>query len=142
MAAGRLADHARTMRGPAVQLDGRMQWHEWLASGDSLVKVDALHHHDDHFFPGPSDAAWDLAGAIVELALDTGQARALIDAYEAATADRGVVARLPFFSAAYAAFRVGYAAMASESLAGTEDGRRFASVRRRYERALRRALLT
>jgi hypothetical protein len=142
LAAGRLTHDANTMSGPAAWLDGRMQWQEWLLWEGSLVKVDALHHHDDHFFPGACDPAWDLAGAIVELALDTEASRSMLDGYEAACGDSGVQQRLPFFVAAYAAFRVGYTAMAAESLGETEDGRRFASARRRYERALRRALLT
>lgn len=30
------------------------------------MKVDALDHHADHFFPGVQDAGWDLAAAVFE----------------------------------------------------------------------------
>ena len=39
--------------------------HEWLRLDDGNVrKTDAIAHGDDHLFPGPTDIAWDLAGAI------------------------------------------------------------------------------
>lgn len=51
----------------AVICDGRMAPHEWIGCGDgTLLKVDGCKDGDDHFLPGPSDIAWDLAGAIVE----------------------------------------------------------------------------
>src|SRR5207302_4552914 len=54
-----------------VLVDGRMQPHEWIRSKDgTIIKVDGCTHGDDHFFPGPTDIAWDLAGAIVEWSLD------------------------------------------------------------------------
>ena len=50
-----------------VIADGRMLPHKWLRTkSGELLKVDNASHGDDHFFPGPTDIAWDLAGAIVE----------------------------------------------------------------------------
>src|SRR5207302_1884179 len=55
-----------------VLTDGRMQPHEWLLQADGrILKTDAISHGDDHFFPGPTDIAWDLAGAIAEWQMDS-----------------------------------------------------------------------
>ena len=64
---------------PAIQLqtkhlviaDARMLPHEWLIAEDGrILKLDGVSHGDDHFFPGPCDIAWDLAGAIIEWNMD------------------------------------------------------------------------
>jgi hypothetical protein len=126
--------------GPLVHIDGRMLAHEWLRTEDGLRKIDALDHHNDHFFPGPTDSAWDLAGAAIELALDETAECALLDAYARASGDASVAARLPFYRAAYAAFRGGYCAMQAAALEGTREGERFARARDGYAAALRRAI--
>lgn len=112
----------------AVLLDARMLPHEWLETGDGFVKTDALDHHDDHFYPGPHDIAWDIAAFGVEF----GGEERLAEAYAARSGDRGVAARLPFYRAAYLAFRFGYCDMAVEALGGQEDGARFRRERERY----------
>src|SRR5215469_3144745 len=48
----------------SVLVDGRMQPHEWI-SADRIFKTDSVDHGDNHFFPGPCDIAWDLAGAAI-----------------------------------------------------------------------------
>lgn len=122
---------------PAVAVDGRMLTHEWVASGGGpLMKMDALDHHADDFLPGCRDIAWDVAGACVELRLRRDARRHLVDAYIARTRDCDIVHRLPFFTAAYLAWRLGYATLAAESLAGTPDGTRFTRLATRYRRAL------
>ena len=121
---------------PAALIDGRMLAHEWIQSGERLVKVDALDHHRDHFFPGVQSPAWDLAGAIVELHMDDTQSQALLDEYERASGDRRTRRALPFYRLAYTAFRAGYVAVAATTLAGTEEGDRFARARARYVAAL------
>ena len=63
-----------------VIADGRMQPHEWLLSKEGkLLKTDSGSHGDDHFFPGPTDIAWDLAGAIVEWQMNEQQAAEFLD---------------------------------------------------------------
>ena len=134
----------------AVAIDGRMLPHEWIRLPDSRpVKTDALDHHDDHFFPGPQDAAWDVAGFAVEFGL-TPRARAEFAAMAGdAAGDPRLPARLPFQSVAYLACRLGYCAMAADSLdatgagtgGGTGDGRFMRRLRDAYARALRRSLL-
>jgi hypothetical protein len=125
---------------PAVALDARMQPHEWLRTSTGLLKADATDHHVDHFFPGSGDIAWDLAGAVVEFDLPDSARDALIRHYRQLSGDRAVTRRLPGYLVAYLAFRTGYASLAAETLAGTEDGARFAPLTRRYIRMLRREL--
>src|SRR5436305_12375157 len=94
--------------GPAVAIDGRLLPHEWIADGDRLLKVDALDHHADDFFPGCRDIAWDVAGAIVEFDMATAAEAALVAGYARAARDRTIARRLPFYRAAYLAYRLGY----------------------------------
>jgi hypothetical protein len=98
-----------------VYPDARLAPHEWLVSRTGeLIKLDAVDHGDDHFFPGPCDPAWDLAGAIIELELSDGEAVELLDAYRRRTGD-AIAARVPAHQIAYAAARVGSLSMAAAS---------------------------
>jgi len=91
--------------------DGRMLPHEWIATPTGYLKTDAIDHGDNHFYPGPTDIAWDLAGAICEFDLNEEECEVLIDNYVHRSADRSIRERLAFFTAAYLAFRIGYATM-------------------------------
>ena len=114
---------------PVVKLDGRMLPHEWAGAR----KTDALDHHDDHFFPGAQDIAWDIAGAEIECSLEPG---AVAGRYLDIHPDPTLLERLPFYRVAYLAYRIGYATMSAESLAGTRDGEAFARLADRYRSAL------
>ena len=114
-----------------MKLDGRLLPHEWAGT----LKTDALDHHDDHFFPGAQDIAWDIAGAEIECGLEPG---AVASPYLRLQNDPTLNDRLPFYRVAYLAYRIGYAAMSAESLAGTPDGDAFAELAERYRDALRR----
>jgi hypothetical protein len=118
---------------PAVILDGRMLRHEWLETADGYVKTDALDHGDDHFYPGPQDIAWDLAAFGVEF----GGEERLLECYARVSGDRDAAARVPFYRAAYLAFRVGYCELAAQALGDTPDGARFRRERERYESGIR-----
>jgi len=118
-----------------VAIDGRMMPHEWIRSGTDMMKVDALDHHADDFFPGCRDIAWDVAGAIVEFELDAGGASALLERYTKASGDRTIDRRLGFYRTAYHAWRLGYAALAAETLGDSPDGRRFRADWARYRRS-------
>jgi hypothetical protein len=120
--------------GRAVALDGRMLLQEWLQTAEGFLKTDALDHHDDHFYPGPQDIAWDLAACGVEFDCE----ERLLECYARESGDHGVAGRLPFYRAAYLAFRLGYCDMAAASLGETSDGRRFRRARERYESLIRR----
>jgi hypothetical protein len=120
----------------AVQLDARMFPHEWIATSAGYLKVDALDHHDDHFFPGPQDIAWDVDGTIVEFQLDAAAENYFLECYERNSADRNIRTRLPFYRLAYLAFRFGYSDLAMRSLEGTEDAARFRKDCARYKALL------
>jgi hypothetical protein len=125
---------------PCAAIDGRMLAHEWLHTGSGFVKTDALDHHCDHFFPGIQDAGWDLAAATFEFDLNRAARDRLLARYVAASGDRDVRQRLPFYDLAYPAFRLGYATLAEESLGNSADARRFAAVADRCRSRLRRLL--
>lgn len=104
----------------AVIADARMQPWEWIATPDGSVwKTDAAGHGDDHFFPGPTDIAWDLAGAIVEWELDEGARACFLSAYRRASGDDAAL-RLSAYILAYSVFRMGYCRMAAAALGGAE----------------------
>ena len=110
---------------PSMAVDGRMQPHEWIRSGTSLVKVDALDHAFDHFYPGTQDPAWDLAAVEAEFRLGRELSSILIDSYSRLTGDTGARLRLPYYRVAYAACQAGYAAHAAQSLEDDGEVRRF-----------------
>jgi hypothetical protein len=120
----------------AVDLDGHLRAHEWYHSNNALQKTDGVEHGDDHFFPGPTDIAWDLGSAIEEWTLDDAAARFVIDRYISASGDVAVRRRLPFYRAAYLAFRVGYTAMSRDQLRDTPEAVLFDREHRFYKRRL------
>ena len=107
----------------SVYPDARLMPHEWVASRHGgLVKVDAVDHGDDHFFPGPCDGAWDLAGAILELELSPLEASDFLADYRRRTGD-DATARIPSHRVAYLACRVGALSMAASSADALERPR-------------------
>lgn len=44
--------------------DGRMAPHEWIRTGDVILKTDVWGHASDHTCIGPQPILWDIAGAI------------------------------------------------------------------------------
>lgn len=93
--------------GPTVITDARMRPDKWLGS----VKIDSVDHGDNHFYPGPTDIAWDVAGTIQEFHWNTSTAEHFVDRYTKHSGDRDIRGRLEFFQAAYSAFQDGYGAM-------------------------------
>lgn len=114
-----------------VLADGRMQPHEWLLTPAGILKTDGASHGDDHFFPGPTDMAWDLAGVIMEWDLGRDAAGYLVRRYTQLSGDH-IHHRLPSWLQAYTAFRMGYCKMAAESLSGTAEEERLLRDYRRY----------
>lgn len=106
--------------GRVVEVDGRMLPHEWLLTERGYIKADALDHHDDHFFPGCQDVAWDIAGAAVEFEFPV---ECLAERYLRRLPDSTLLRRLPSYMRAYLAYRIGYSAMASESGDNAERAR-------------------
>jgi hypothetical protein len=134
--AARLAPQGAAPREPPTALDGRMLRHEWLRTNRGYLKADAVDHHDDHFFPGSQDIAWDVAGACLEFGLDGAARRGFLELYRRASGDGDIAGRLPFHALAYLAFRFGYVSLAAESLGHTPDGARFRRQIVHYRRLL------
>jgi len=119
-----------------VIADGRMQPHEWLLSKDGkLLKTDSGSHGDDHFFPGPTDIAWDLAGAIVEWQMNDEQIAELLDMYHRASGD-DARARINAFTRAYAVFRSAYCLMAANAMSGSDEQPRLLRAANAYRAVL------
>ncbi len=112
-----------------VFVDGRTQPHEWVVT-ERLSKTDNAGHGEDHFFPGPTDIAWDLAGTIVEWQLEPAATQHLLSRYCERSGD-DVRGRLRNYLLAYTMFRVGYCRMAAEAMSGNEESVR---LRRDYQR--------
>lgn len=104
-----------------VICDGKMLPHEWLLAPDGqMLKTDSGSHGDDHFFPGPTDIAWDLAGAIVEWTMNAAQADFFLENYRRASGDNPVP-RIGDFITAYTVFRSSYCLMAANSTQGSDE---------------------
>jgi hypothetical protein len=104
-----------------VICDGHMQPHEWLLTPQGrMLKTDSGSHGDDHFFPGPTDIAWDLAGAIVEWEMNPFHARAFLACYKASSSD-DPAPLIGDFVTAYALFRCAWCHMASHALPSTAE---------------------
>jgi hypothetical protein len=104
-----------------VIADGHMHPHEWIISSEGrLLKTDAGSHGDDHFYPCPTDIAWDLAGAIVEWRMNAGQSAELLDVYRRASGD-DPGARITDFIRAYAVLRCAYCKMAANAMQGSPE---------------------
>jgi hypothetical protein len=102
-----------------VEIDGRLDRHEWLRLGDGrLLKADALDHHGAHDLIGCQDVAWDIAGAIAEFDLDDAAASALADGVGRAAGRPAHPGLIEFLRPCYLAFRIGQATLAAASLAG------------------------
>lgn len=123
-----------------IGVDGRMLPHEWLRTGAGFLKTDAVDHHDDHFFPGCQDVAWDVAGAAVEWGLTRPEEEALIDRYQSLANDPGLRGRLPFYKIAYLSYRLGYAQLAAEALEPAPDAGRFKTLLAAYRDRLQQEL--
>jgi hypothetical protein len=117
-------------RAPVVT-DGRMQPHEWMRTGEQLLKTDAASHGDDHFFPGPCDVAWDLAGAAVEWDLGADAVAYLLSRFWKLTGD-DAGKRFRTLALAYAVLRLAYCRMALTTVGGTPEQARFERAGREY----------
>ena len=119
-----------------VLADARMMPHEWIATPDRrLLKVDAASHGDDHFYPGPTDIAWDLAGVIVEWKLDDEASELLVSEYKRISGD-SIEARLPGYLIAYCAFRLGFTLSAGHSMSDEAESARFRQDAGKYREKL------
>jgi hypothetical protein len=115
-----------------IVVDGHMQPHEWLRTSDGiLLKTDASTHGDDHFFPGPTDIAWDLAGVAVEWNLHPDAMEFLLARFSQLTGN-DVRRRLPVFMLAYSVFRMAWCKMAMSTGIDSSEEFRLRTAYRRY----------
>jgi hypothetical protein len=113
-------------RARPIEVDARMHAWEWLVgAGGRLVKTDGVDHHAGHDLVGCQDVAWDVAGAIVELALAPAEACRLIELLGGV--DRELLA---FLHPAYLAFQLGRHALAIDVAAPADAVRLRAAVAR------------
>jgi hypothetical protein len=111
--------------------DNQMMPHAWLkAATGEWLKLDAATRGDDHFFPGPCDVAWDLAGVSVEWRLSPADRASLLRSYQNASGDNAAD-RLAAYELAYAIFRMAWSRMAATSVSVTSENAR---LMRDYER--------
>ncbi|MGC2211208.1 MAG: hypothetical protein WA532_13960 [Candidatus Korobacteraceae bacterium] len=111
--------------------DGRMLPHEWLRTEPGvLLKLDAGTHGDNHFFPGPCDIAWDVAGTIVEWQIGGNARDYFVGEYMRRSGDT-IRERLHPYLLAYTTFRMGWSRMAAAAMQGEFDA---ALLERDYQR--------
>ena len=115
-----------------VLVDARLAPHEWLLTpSGQMLKTDSGSHGDDHFFPGVTDIAWDLAGAIVEWKMKREEAKTFLEMYHRISGDHAVP-RIVEFIKAYAVFRAAYCTMAAHALQGTQEQSRLEEAAASY----------
>jgi hypothetical protein len=122
-----------------VLADGRMQPHEWIvsSSGDFL-KTDAISHGDNHFFPGPCDIAWDLAGVAVEWQLGSEGLDFLLDRFARKSGLQP--GKIVPYMLAYCIFRLGFCKMATSTVRGSREELRLDQAYRYYRRSAEQTL--
>jgi hypothetical protein len=99
-----------------VVADARMMPHEWIEAPEGVLwKTDAASHGDDHFFPGPTDVAWDLAGAAFEWRMPRPAIDRLLARYAERSGDRAEK-RFSGWLLAYALYRLAWTELAAASV--------------------------
>jgi hypothetical protein len=114
-----------------ILADGRIAPYEWIASDQKFLKADAISHGDDHFFPGPCDIAWDLAGIAIEWNLDSQGREHLLSEFQKQTG-REVGSHWPFYLLAYSVFRLGFSKMGISTVSGSREEPRLRAAYQNY----------
>lgn len=115
-----------------VIADGRMNPHEWiLRDSGQLIKTDGVDHGDNHFFPGPCDIAWDIAGAAIEWQLGSEASDFLVEQFQRRSGV-DVSQDLPLYKLAYSVFRSGFCKMAISTVKGSAEEQLLGAAYRHY----------
>jgi thiamine kinase-like enzyme len=118
-----------------------MQAHEWISSKDGRVlKTDACAHGNDHFFPGPCDIAWDLAGAAVEWGFDSDATEHMLSRFQRLTGD-DARSRFDGYALAYSVFRLAWCKMAISTMQDEAEELRLRHEYWRYRARAQRELI-
>lgn len=116
--------------------DARMSPRKWMLADDGrFLKLGATSHGDDHFFPGPCDIAWDLAGAIIEWEMDAATRENFLHTYTSLTSDP-VARRIRNYLVAYGVVRFAWTRTAASSVQSTAEQERFLAESLRYRDAV------
>ena len=116
----------------AVVVDGRMQPWEWISpKPGNFLKTDASDHGDNHFFPGPCDVAWDIAGIAIEWELGSSAQEFLVREFRRLSGV-DVSLRMKDYLLAYSILNASYCRMAGCALQGTEEEARLQHAYARY----------
>jgi hypothetical protein len=126
------------MARPAI-CDARMHPSKWFRAREGWLKLDGSTHGDDHFLPGPTDIAWDLAGVCLEWEL-LGEGRSYFLHQYARNSGDAAASRLGDYELAYAAFRMAWSKMAAVSVRGSDDEWRLRESYRRYRERIENLL--
>lgn len=115
-----------------VLVDGAMQPHEWvLTSQGRFIKTDGVSHGDNHFFPGPCDIVWDLAGMAIEWQLQKDATEYLQEQF-CRYSGQDVRERFLIHMLAYSIFRMGFCKMALSTVCGSPEEARLRSAYHGY----------
>lgn len=123
-----------------VAVDGRLLPHEWIKTEVGYLKTDITDHHADHFFPSCQDIAWDVAGLSVEFGLDERSRSDFVEMYSKIAGDADIRQRLPFYTIAYLAYRLGYSVLSADIMRGSPEGMRFNESTRYYSELFQREM--
>lgn len=105
-----------------VYADCRMMPHEWLRTDDGrIMKTDSVGHSEGHQLPGPTDVAWDLAGAIIEWELSPVQKQFLLAEYRRLSGD-DTTSRIDQYIVFYLVYRTAYCRMGAACMQDSSDG--------------------
>jgi hypothetical protein len=97
-----------------IATDNRLHSWEWIMCEDGpIVKADAVDHCSAHDLIGCQDVAWDIAGAIVELALTEGEREDVISRVERISGEPVSPELVDFLLPCYLAFQLGYYSLAT-----------------------------
>jgi hypothetical protein len=107
------------------EVDGRMDFYKWVKLGDTYLKTDHTDHHNDQFFPGCQDSAWDIVGGIIEWNLDDKKEKYFIDMYIEKSRDTLIGKRIKSNKIVYCSFKIGLSKLFKESLAELPEGCQF-----------------
>jgi hypothetical protein len=118
-----------------VETDNRMHRWEWLQlPGGGILKADGADHCRGHDLVGCQDAAWDVAGASIELDLE---GPALLRRFHEHGGRGGAPQVVAFSRACYLAFQLGAYTLAAESVPDMPDeGARLRAAAGRYRELL------
>lgn len=102
--------------------DCRMMPHEWIRTGHGrILKTDSVGHSEGHQLPGPTDIAWDLAGAIVDWSMSHSQKEFLLSEYQRFSGD-DARPRIDQYIVFYLVYRAAYCRMGAACMNDSSDG--------------------